>query len=130
MNHITDTDSRSAEKVTPAPDDGSRDEARTICKLLRAIAGGENAKTIKHDIIFGAAANLIENLVSVQGDNWVEIAALTKRIATLESALEECLEYFKDRSDVVDGSYGEPAPNKEMQFANLITEALYGPGVV
>lgn len=33
-----------------------------ICKLLRAIAGGTDAKASKHDVIFNAAADIIEKL--------------------------------------------------------------------
>ena len=43
-----------------------------------------------------------------------------KRIKELEAALEEALEYFEDRYDVVDGSYGEPGPNKEMSLGQMI----------
>lgn len=49
-----------------------------------------------------------------------------KRICELEASLSECLAYFKDNYDVVDGDYGEPAPNKEMQFGTMIEETLYG----
>lgn len=47
-----------------------------------------------------------------------------KQIAALEAQLKECLDYFVDRSDVVDGDYGEPAPNKEMRLATEIRETL------
>jgi hypothetical protein len=49
-----------------------------------------------------------------------------RRIAELTVALEEALEYFKDRYDVVDGDYGEQRPNKEMQMGQMIDEALHG----
>ncbi|MCW5615856.1 MAG: hypothetical protein KIT32_12105 [Rhodocyclaceae bacterium] len=39
--------------------------------------------------------------------------------AALLATLEECAEYLENHSDVVDGSYGEPAPNKAM---SLLTE--------
>jgi hypothetical protein len=48
------------------------------------------------------------------------------RIGKLEAALEEALEYFKDKYDVVDGSYGEPSANREMQIGQMIDETLYG----
>lgn len=47
-----------------------------------------------------------------------------KRIAHLEATLEECLEYFEGRYDVVDGEYGEPRANKAMQMGQAIEEAL------
>jgi hypothetical protein len=39
-------------------------------------------------------------------------------------ALTQAAEYFEDRADVVDGSYGEPSPNKEMSLAQLCSDAL------
>lgn len=57
-----------------------------------------------------------------------ELKAAYQRIKTLEADLEECAEYFKDNCDVVDGDYGEPAPNKEMRLYSMIQETLYGPG--
>lgn len=39
-------------------------------------------------------------------------------------ALTQALEYFEDHSDVVDGSYGEPSPNREMSLAQLCRDAL------
>lgn len=57
-----------------------------------------------------------------------ELRAAYERIAHLEADLLECLEYFEDKYDVVDGSYGEPAPNKEMRLGLMIESALHGPG--
>ena len=57
-----------------------------------------------------------------------ELRAAYQRIKTLEADLEECAEYFSDRCDVVDGDYGEQAPNKEMQLYLMIQETLHGPG--
>lgn len=79
--------------------------ASPVVKLLRAIAGGTDAKASRHDVIFSAAANRIERL---------------------EADLLECQEYFADRMDVVDGDYGEPAPNKEMRLHQMIDESLNG----
>lgn len=39
-------------------------------------------------------------------------------------ALTQAQEYFEDRADVVDGSYGEPHPNREMSLAQLCKDAL------
>jgi hypothetical protein len=80
---------------------------QSIPKLLRAIAAGENAKEAKHDVILLEAAKLIERL---------------------EADLLECLSYFEDRFDVVDGDEGGQWPNKEMQLGCMIKETLYGPG--
>ena len=57
-----------------------------------------------------------------------ELRSAYDRIATLEADLNECLEYFQDHADVVDGDYGEPSPNKEMRLASMIQESLHGPG--
>lgn len=57
-----------------------------------------------------------------------ELKAAHQRIERLEADMNECLEYFQERYDVIDGSYGEPAPNREMQLGTMIQETLYGPG--
>jgi hypothetical protein len=57
-----------------------------------------------------------------------ELKAAYQRIASLESDLLECREYLKDHVDVVDGDYGEPAPNKAMQLVSMIDVSLHGPG--
>ena len=55
-----------------------------------------------------------------------ELKCAYDRIARLEADLTECLEYFQDKYDVVDGSYGEPSPNKEMQLGTMLEETLHG----
>lgn len=47
------------------------------------------------------------------------------RIKELEAALEEALEYFKERYDVKDGD-GKQLPNEEMRLGTMIDETLYG----
>ena len=44
--------------------------------------------------------------------------------AMLKATLEECLEYFEDRYDVVDGPHGQPQANKEMQLGEMIKATL------
>jgi hypothetical protein len=53
-------------------------------------------------------------------------AKAEERIKRLEADLLECFLYFKDRSDVKDGDYGEPRPNKEMQLATMLDQTLHG----
>jgi hypothetical protein len=53
-----------------------------------------------------------------------EILAAYERITELETTLEQCREYFTDRSDVIDGDYGIPAPNKEMRMLQEIDEVM------
>ena len=80
--------------------------------------------------------------VGVVGNNWRPVVTQTfsitdhnaeqsllkyrQRIARLEADLQECLEYFEERFDVVDGSYGEPAPNREMRLGQMLDETLNG----
>lgn len=59
---------------------------------------------------------------------FLTIAILRKRINVLESDLEECREFLADQCDVVDGDYGEPAPNRAMSLSTSIGITLYGPG--
>jgi hypothetical protein len=48
----------------------------------------------------------------------------TKVHGDVIEALTQAQEYFEDRADVVDGSYGEPSPNREMSLAQLCKDAL------
>ena len=50
-----------------------------------------------------------------------------RTIAELEALLEQCAEFLEPFSDVVDGAYGEPAPNAAMSLLSEINAALYGP---
>lgn len=52
--------------------------------------------------------------------------AACDRIAKLEADLLECREYLEGQMDVVDGSYGQPEPNKAMQLVNMIDERIHG----
>lgn len=47
-----------------------------------------------------------------------------KRIAAMESLLEECHDYFDGLSDVMDGDDGIPTPNPEMDMRMRIREVL------
>jgi len=57
-----------------------------------------------------------------------ELRVCYERIKMLEADLLECREYLEGHSDVIDGDYGEPAPNKAMRLISMIDESLYGPG--
>ncbi len=67
-----------------------------------------------------------DDLAQARLDHKHDVEMHTKRILELTVALEEALEYFKDKYDVVDGSYGEPGPNKEMSIGQMIDETLHG----
>lgn len=49
---------------------------------------------------------------------------LERENTKLRAALEQCEDYFDNRADVVDGSYGVPAPNREMSILSEIRQAL------
>lgn len=55
-----------------------------------------------------------------------EVRAAYERISKLEADLNECREFLEDQIDVVDGSYGEPAPNRAMVLVCMIDETLDG----
>ena len=46
------------------------------------------------------------------------------RAVRLEVALERAMEFIENRVDVVDGSYGVPAPNRAMQVMTEIKQIL------
>lgn len=52
-------------------------------------------------------------------------AVLTqKQMQLVWEALSACDEYLDGRADVVDGAYGEPSPNREMQLGQLVGDAI------
>lgn len=51
------------------------------------------------------------------------LQAQSEKNTRLREALEQCAEYFDDRSDV-DTSDGEPVANKEMRLLGVVREAL------
>lgn len=57
-----------------------------------------------------------------------ELAAINLSLArenvAMRSALQEAEEYLDDRSDVIDGDYGEPHPNREMRLLTEVRAAL------
>jgi hypothetical protein len=67
-------------------------------------------------------------LQSIRQPDMEELRAAYQRIAQLEADLLECREYLEDHVDVVDGDYGEPAPNRAMQLVSMIDESIHGPG--
>jgi hypothetical protein len=44
--------------------------------------------------------------------------------AWIQDALEDALEFINPYVDVVDGDYGQPAPNRAMQVTSTILAAL------
>jgi len=56
----------------------------------------------------------------------LDVLELRTERVELEADLVECLEYLEELSDVVDGDYGQPRPNKAMRLVSLIKETLDG----
>lgn len=57
-----------------------------------------------------------------------ELKSAYQEIEKLKADLLECREFIEPYVDVVDGDYGEPAPNKAMRLVSMIDESLHGPG--
>lgn len=53
-----------------------------------------------------------------------DVRALRKQRDALKSACQQAEDYLDPLADVVDGSYGVPAPNPEMSILTEIREAL------
>ena len=74
------------------------------------------------------ASSLTDLIDQIDGTPFGQVGPLLdkvmRRAAAAEAALEQCAEYFRARSDVVDGDYGQPAPNEEMSLLTEIEEAL------
>ena len=56
------------------------------------------------------------------------LAMLDRKIARLIAAMENVCDELEEDFDTVDGSDGQPAPNKAMRLASELKEAIYGPG--
>lgn len=67
-------------------------------------------------------AHLWDRIRKVEHDN----EAAAARIRRLEADLEECREYLETEMDVVDGDYGQEAPNRAMQLVQMIDQTLNG----
>lgn len=63
-------------------------------------------------------------LVDVRGE---ELKCAYQRIKELESALNQCREYFEERADA-DCDQDGFIPNEEMRMVTEIDESLHGPG--
>lgn len=58
----------------------------------------------------------------------VEIDRLRGQLRRYRAAMEAVCDELKEDFDTVDGSDGQPAPNKAMRLASELKEAIYGPG--
>lgn len=57
-----------------------------------------------------------------------ELAALRAQVRRYRSAMIAVCAELEEDFDTVDGSDGQPAPNKAMRLASELKEAIYGPG--
>lgn len=47
-----------------------------------------------------------------------------QKLRNLLASVEEAIDYFAERADVLDGEGGHSRPNREMQLQNLLEEAI------
>jgi len=74
----------------------------------------------KHDL----TSERVETLHSLLDDAAKKVGQQRLRIKKLEALLADCAEFLEPYSDVVDGSYGEPAPNAAMALLSAINEEI------
>lgn len=63
-------------------------------------------------------------LRSLLDDAAMKVGKQRLRIKRLEALLADCAEFLDGYSDVVDGDYGEPAPNAAMSLLSAINEEI------
>ena len=66
----------------------------------------------------------VSMLHSLLNDAAKKVGEQRQRILVLEELLERCAEFLDGYSDVVDGDYGEPEPNKAMRLLSEINEEI------
>lgn len=75
-----------------------------------------------------AEADRIRGFQELARQDREELDAAHKLIARFKADLLECREYIEDHVDVIDGSNGEPMPNRAMALVSMIDESLHGVG--
>lgn len=118
LNQGNSTGSRSAEKVTPASEDAVPtlwNSADIVLRLRLMVS--ERLCGFHDPAICAELSEAAESIVT-----------LRNRIKKLEVEMEEVRNELEEDYDVVDGSDGQPRPNKAMRLGNMLDEALYGPG--
>jgi hypothetical protein len=48
-----------------------------------------------------------------------------KQVLILLAALEECLDFFEDNMDVIDGDDGQPEPDSHMRMATFVQQQIH-----
>jgi hypothetical protein len=74
----------------------------------------------KHDL----TPERVETLHSLLDDAARKVGDQRLRIKKLEALLVAAAEFIEPYSDVVDGAYGEPAPNAAMSLLSEIKEEI------
>jgi hypothetical protein len=111
------TSAKKADLFKQVPAIRFTDTAHHIIPVVKEHAGRRLPRnTILQDHVVDAIVAINKRLTSQP--------RATKVHSDVVEALTQALEYFEDREDVVDGSYGEPSPNREMSLAQLCRDAL------
>jgi uncharacterized membrane protein len=74
----------------------------------------------KHDL----TEDRVETLHSLLDDAAKRVGQQRLQIAKLKALLADCAEFLEPYADVVDGAYGEPAPNAAMSLLSEIKEEI------
>lgn len=115
------TSSKKADLFKQVPKIRFTDTAHHIIPVVKEHRGRrEPENRILADHVQSAVISL--NLADVQAR--MKEKLLPKVHGDVIEALTQALEYFEDHSDVNDGDYGVPAPNREMSLAQLCRDAL------
>jgi hypothetical protein len=92
----------------------------TFCLEMRSTADWQDVRYREYTSS-KRKADLFKQVPKIR---FTEAKRPTKVHGDVIEALTQAQEYFEDRADVVDGSYGEPSPNREMSLAQLCKDAL------
>lgn len=115
------TSKRKAELFKQVPKIRFTDSAHHIIPVVKEHSGRREPRNmLLSDHVQSSIISL--NLSQVQAR--MKEKLLPKVHGDVIEALTQALDYFDDHADVVDGSYGEPSPNREMSLAQLCRDAL------
>jgi hypothetical protein len=118
-NKAQDTKMNNDDKHTPGP---WRVEGWTVC-------GAKSGHIISHGTnTYGDGPEGYVCNTSGTSDADAALMArapsLLARVRVLEELLSECAEFIESYSDVVDGDYGDPSPNRAMSLVSHIQDYI------